>query len=67
MKAVPVQPEWEASSVGYLRGDPGLYECPVYSTSFRGPTYIFIATLKTTVPSTKWILSGCALIMQLDT
>ena len=66
VKAVPVLPEWEASPVGYLRGDPEIYECPVYTTSFRGPTYIFLATLKTKDPATKWILSGCALMLQLD-
>jgi len=66
VKAVPVRPEWEASPVGYLRGDPEIYECPVYTTSFRGPTYIFLATLKTDAPATKWILSGCALMLQLD-
>lgn len=67
VKAVPISTEWEASAVGYLRGDPNIYECPVYSTSFRGPTYIFLATLKTRDPATKWILSGCALLMQTDT
>lgn len=66
VKAVPIQEEWEASPVGYLRGDPNIYECPVYTTSFRGPTYIFLATLKTSVPSTKWILCGVALLLQLD-
>ena len=66
VKAVPIRPEWEASPDGYLRGDPQIYECPVYYTSFRGPTFIFLATLKTSVPSTKWILSGCALILQPD-
>ena len=67
MKAVPISPEWEASPVGYLRGDSGIYECPVYTTSFRGPTYIFLATLRTNVPAKKWILSGCALFLQVDT
>ena len=67
MKAVPISTEWEASAVGYLRGDSNIYECPVYSTSFRGPTYIFLATLKTKESATKWILSGCALLMQTDT
>jgi dynein heavy chain len=66
VKAIPIRPEWEASPVGYLRNDPEIYECPVYTTSFRGPTYVFLATLKTNVPATKWILSGCALILQLD-
>jgi len=38
VKSVPIQPQWEASPVGYLRHDSTIYECPVYSTSFRGPT-----------------------------
>ena len=66
VKAVPVQPTWEASSVGYLRGDPTIYECPVYNTTFRGPTYIFLATLKTNVPASKWIRGGVALMQQID-
>ena len=66
VKAVPIRPEWEASPVGYLRGEPEIYECPVYYTSFRGPTFVFLATLKTNDPSTKWILSGCALVLQID-
>jgi len=66
VKNVPILPEWEASSVGYLRADPSIYECPVYTTTFRGPTYIFLATLKTTVPSSKWILSAVALVLQTD-
>ena len=47
VKAVPVQSSWEPSAVGYLRRLPDIYEAPVYYTSFRGPTYIFLATLKT--------------------
>ena len=63
---MPIEPEWEATSVGYLRGRSDIYECPVYYTSFRGPTYTFMATLKTTAPPRKWILSGCALLLQID-
>jgi len=66
VKAVPIQPLWEASPVGYLRGDPSIYECPVYTTTFRGPTYVFLATLKTDVPSSKWVLSAVALVLQTD-
>ena len=40
---------------------------PVYVTSFRGPTYVFLATLKTPVePVSTWCLAGVALIMQTD-
>lgn len=66
VRAVEVQPNWEPSSVGYLRHDPNVYDCPVYTTTFRGPTYIFLAPLKSLVPVNKWILAGVAIIMQED-
>ena len=66
VKAVPVQPTWEPSAVGYLRRNPNIYECPVYITSFRGHTYIFLATLKTVDPNSKWVLTGTAILMQTD-
>jgi dynein heavy chain, axonemal len=66
VRAVPVQPQWSPESVGYLRGDPTLYECPVYVTGARGPTFVFLATLKTVDPVHKWILAGVALLMQAD-
>lgn len=66
VKAVPVLPQWEPSAVGYLRRDPHIYECPVYLTSFRGLTYVFLATLKTDQPSSKWVLTGTAILMQTD-
>jgi dynein heavy chain, axonemal len=43
----------------------GYYECPVYVTSMRGPTYIFTADLKMDsedTPDSKWILAGVALL-----
>lgn len=66
VKAVQVTPEWIPESVGYLRKDPNLYECPVYLTSARGPTFVFLAVLKTKDPVHKWILAGVALLMQSD-
>ena len=66
LRAVVVNAVWEPSSVGYLRHDPGIYECPVYLTRFRGPTYVFLATLKTIDPVSRWTLGGVALIMQSD-
>jgi len=66
IKAVVVQDDWEPSSVGYLRHSEDVYECPVYLTTFRGPTYVFLATLKTVDPISKWVLSGVALVMQED-
>ena len=66
VKAVTVHPTWEPSAVGYLRRTEGIYECPVYTTSFRGHTYVFLATLRTNEPNTKWILTGTAMLMQTD-
>ena len=66
MKAIVVQPQWEPSSVGYMRHDPSTYDTPVYMTTFRGPTYIFLATLKTRNPVERWTLGGVALILQSD-
>jgi dynein heavy chain len=65
VKAVAVQASWEPSAVGYLRRVADIYECPVYMNPFRGPTYVFLATLKTD-PSSKWVLTGTALMMQTD-
>merc|ERR1719276_169728 len=65
-RAVPVLASWEPSAVGYLRRTEGIFECPVYTTSFRGHTYVFLATLKTVDPNTKWVLTGTAILMQTD-
>eukprot|EP00742_Colponemidia_sp_Colp-10_P026906 GILJ01033111.1.p1 GENE.GILJ01033111.1~~GILJ01033111.1.p1 ORF type:complete len:344 (-),score=47.18 GILJ01033111.1:90-1091(-) len=43
-----------------------IYECPVYVTSQRGPTFVFTATMKTKDEPHKWILGGVALLMSLD-
>jgi len=40
----------------------GIYNCPVYKTETRGPTYIFQAQLKTKNPAARWVLAGVALI-----
>ncbi|KAF0977183.1 hypothetical protein FDP41_003836 [Naegleria fowleri] len=40
-----------------------IYECPVYITPQRGPTYIFTAQLKTKHDVSKWILGGVALLL----
>ncbi len=66
IRAVPVLSTWEPSAVGYLRHQADVYECPVYLTSFRGPTYVFLATLKMNEPMSKWVLTGTALLMQSD-
>ena len=42
-----------------------LYECPVYKTRQRGPTYIWTFNLKTKEKASKWILAGVALLLQI--
>jgi len=46
------------------------YECPVYYTTMRGPTYVFTANLNMESDeekeSNKWILGGVAVIMNKD-
>jgi dynein heavy chain len=66
MRAVPVQPTWSPESVGYMRNMEGIYECPLYTTTARGPTYVFLCTLKTLEPKSKWVRAGVAMIMQED-
>ena len=64
-----VDPKWDPKSTGYFRGLDDLYECPVYMTTFRGPTYVFLATLRIgPKPDSKdkWILAGVAMILQSD-
>jgi dynein heavy chain len=34
------------------------YECPVYKTAQRGPTFVFIAQLKTKSPPARWVMAG---------
>jgi len=43
----------------------GVYECPVYKTQQRGPTFVFKAQLKTRQPPERWVLAGVALIMDI--
>jgi len=67
LEAVPVQPTWLPSSVGYLRQDPAVYECPLFATTLRGGTYVCLATLATRGGQVnRWVLAGAALVMQED-
>lgn len=66
VKAVAVNPEWSPESVGYLRSNPSLYECPVYLTSARGNTFVFLSTLFSVNPTHRWILAGVAILLQSD-
>ncbi|XP_060681399.1 dynein axonemal heavy chain 11-like isoform X1 [Hemiscyllium ocellatum] len=40
-----------------------IYECPVYKTKIRGPTYVWTFNLKTREKPAKWILAGVALLL----
>jgi len=47
----------------------GQYQCPVYVTSLRGPTYVFTANLQMQdeeASQSEWILAGVALLMSED-
>ncbi|XP_061150392.1 dynein axonemal heavy chain 11 [Syngnathus typhle] len=40
-----------------------IYECPLYKTKIRGPTYVWTLSLKTRERPAKWILAGVALLL----
>ncbi|EGI59469.1 Dynein beta chain, ciliary [Acromyrmex echinatior] len=42
-----------------------IYECPVYRTRLRGPTYIWTFNLKTRDKPSKWTLAGVAILLQI--
>ncbi|XP_014471080.1 PREDICTED: dynein beta chain, ciliary-like [Dinoponera quadriceps] len=42
-----------------------VYECPLYRTRTRGPTYIWTFNLKTRDKPTKWTLAGVAILLQI--
>lgn len=48
------------------RPTTGFYQCPVYKTRQRGPTFVFSAQLKTKSKTAKWVLAGVALIMDIS-
>jgi len=41
-----------------------IYECPVYKTKSRGPTFVWTFNLKTKEKAAKWVLGGVALLLQ---
>ncbi|KAG1696565.1 hypothetical protein DVH05_018258 [Phytophthora capsici] len=65
-RAVLIDSKWEATAVGHFRRNKDVFDCPVYQTTLRGPTYVFLATLNTIHPKAKWVLAGVALVMQRD-
>ncbi|XP_010292517.1 PREDICTED: dynein heavy chain 17, axonemal-like, partial [Phaethon lepturus] len=42
-----------------------VYECPLYKTRMRGPTYVWTFNLKTKEKAAKWILAAVALLLQI--
>eukprot|EP00064_Thunnus_orientalis_P009532 superscaffoldBa00001216_g9556 len=40
-----------------------IYECPLYKTKIRGPTYVWTFNLKTRERPAKWVLAGVALLL----
>lgn len=42
-----------------------VYECPVYMTRMRGPTYVWTFNLKTKENAAKWVLAAVALLLQI--
>ncbi|XP_076257481.1 dynein beta chain, ciliary-like [Rhynchophorus ferrugineus] len=41
-----------------------MYDCPVYKTRTRGPTFVWIFNLKTKEKALKWTLAGVAILLQ---
>ncbi|XP_037547527.1 dynein heavy chain 9, axonemal [Nematolebias whitei] len=54
IKAIPVDKQ----------DNRNVYQCPVYKTRQRGPTYIWTFNLKTKENPSKWTLAGVALLLQ---
>lgn len=42
-----------------------MYECPVYKTRGRGPTFVWTFNLKSKEKASKWTLAGVALLLQI--
>ena len=41
-----------------------MYECPVYKTRMRGPTFVWTFNLRTREKPSKWILGGVCILLQ---
>lgn len=66
LQAVRIEGSWTPENVGYLRNNPAIYDCPVYATTDRGTSFVFLSNLTSVSNNSKWILAGVALIMQDD-
>ena len=61
-----------AMPVIFLRAIPvdrqdlrNMYDCPVYKTKSRGPTFVWTFYLKTKEKPSKWTLGGVALLLMI--
>lgn len=54
IKAIPVD----------RKEQKNVYECPVYKTKERGPTFVWTFNLKTKEKAAKWTLGGVGLLLQ---
>ena len=50
-------------AVAAEKADAQAFQCPVYKTEQRGPTFVFSAQLKTKAPPARWTMAGVGLIM----
>ena len=44
----------------------GTYDCPIFSTTIHGPTFIFSGPVKTKDLPSKWVLAGVTMVCQPD-
>lgn len=42
-----------------------MYDCPVYKTRTRGPTFVWTFNLKTKEKASKWTMAGVAILLQI--
>ncbi|KAI9004406.1 dynein heavy chain [Hyaloraphidium curvatum] len=61
----PAMPVMHIKAVSVERKDVrGTYECPLYRTKIRGPTFVCPILLKTKEKASKWTLTGAALFLE---
>jgi dynein heavy chain len=42
-----------------------MYDCPVYKTKTRGPTFVWTFNLRSKEKPSKWTLGGVAILLQM--
>lgn len=55
---------WEQAITQDKQDLRNMYQCPVYKTRTRGPTYVWTFNLKSKDKPSKWTLAGVALLLQ---